>query len=72
MESSWNDYASCWTHTFEANGWKLLIQESRKQGANILLEGRGNGSEWLGELTYSNNGVEKFLQFMERFEKGKK
>lgn len=71
MESYWNDYASCWMHTFEANGWKLLIQEGCKHGANVLLEGR-NGTEWLGEITYSNNGVEKFLRFMERFEKEKK
>lgn len=68
MESFWSEEASCWTHVFEANGWKLLIQESCKRGANIILEGRGNGSEWLGGLTYSDNGVDKFLQFMERFE----
>lgn len=70
MESFWHEEASCWMHVFEANGWKLVVQESGTRGANMLLEGRGNGSEWLGELTYSDNGVDKFLQFMMRFEKG--
>ena len=72
MKSYWHDECSCWMHEIEADGWRLVIQEGGKRGANILLEGRISRSEWLGELTHSERGVDKFLQFMERFEKGKK
>lgn len=72
IESFWHEDASCWMHVFEAEGSKLVLQENGVNGANLLLERNGKGSEYLGAITYSDGGVEKFIEFMEKFEKGKK
>lgn len=66
IRSVWSDEHSCWTHTFEVDGWKLLVQESGKNEANLLLE-RGNGSEHVGFVRHSS--VQKFISFMERVAK---
>ena len=72
ITSFWNDETGCMIHVIEAGSWNLVITEAGKHGAGIFLEGRSKGSEWLGELTFSDKGVDKFLEFMKRFEKGKK
>lgn len=72
ITSVWNTEASCMMHIFEADGWKMVLQECGKHGAILLLEGRGLHSQYLGEITTSGKGLENFLEFMGRFEKGKK
>ena len=68
ITSFWHEKASCWMHVFEANGWKLVLQENGTHHANMLLEGRGKGTEWLGGISNDSEQVKKFIEFMERFE----
>ena len=72
IKSFWYNEASCMMHVFEADGWRMVLQECGKHGGILLLEGRGMCSQYLGEITNSGKGLENFLEFMTQFEKGQK
>ena len=57
------DESSYLRSVYERDGWYLLVQESGKHGANLLLE-RGNGSEWVGTVPYEK--LDGFIEFMNK------
>lgn len=50
-------------------GLQLRMQDTSLRSSSVTIEGRGNGSEYIGEITHQDGALDKFHIFMCRFVK---
>ena len=63
------DYSSSVSLYKADDGLQLRIQDTSSHSSSVNIEGRGNGSEYIGEITHQDGALDKFHIFMCRFVK---